>query len=420
MKRFFLLIILILFCFCSCGSVVSDDNESLPLIDSDSNQNSDRIVNADDSFIIGAWLSYMELMPSGGCSSEKKYEEYISGILDNLKQVGVTDLFVQVRPFADSIYPSKLFPTCDYVVENRGDKLPFDFFDLIVRIAREQSVRVHAWINPYRVQREFDEAKLCKTETAKKWLDENSRNIIKAAGGLYFNPANARVQKTVIDGVREILENYDIAGIHIDDYFYPTSDGSFDKTDYEAYKKSGGKLNLADWRRENVNNLMSGIYSAVKSFSDKKVFSISPSGDIDKDRDEMFADVELWCGQSGYCDIMIPQIYYGFDNEAMPFEQCALRWKSITGEKVKLVVGLAMYKTGKEDKFAGENGKSEWQKNDDVIKRQAEFLLENEFDGFSIYSAKFVNFHENIVQKQSQNLKIWYNKSVNKKNASGE
>ncbi|MCM1364130.1 MAG: family 10 glycosylhydrolase [Faecalibacterium sp.] len=411
MKRLIILLVCVMLCFCGCDSVLADENETLSLIGNNNAllNDDDKIINDDsDNFFIGAWLSYMELMPKE-CADQQQYEEYISDILDNLKQVGVTDLFVHVRAFADAIYPSEFFPSSEYVAGNQGDKLPFDVLDAIIKKASEREIKVHAWLNPYRVQREFDESKLCDESIAKKWLKAGSDNVVKAAGGLYFEPSSSEVQKLILDGVRELLDNYDIAGIHIDDYFYPTSDESFDKKQFKAYRKSGGELSLPQWRRENVSNLVSGIYSTVKLFSDDKIFSISPSGDIDKTRDEMFADVELWCSQSGYCDMIIPQIYYGFDNESMPFEQCAIRWKSITCEQVKLVVGLALYKSGKEDSFAGESGKNEWLENDDVIKRQAEFLNENDFDGFSLYSAKFVNFNKNIVGKQSQNLKVWYN-----------
>ncbi|MCM1544319.1 MAG: family 10 glycosylhydrolase [Ruminococcus sp.] len=410
MKRVIILIALIVLCFCGCDSVLSDENETLGLRDSvDSLLDDDSgIIQADDAFFIGAWLPYMKLMPESECSDETQYGAYIDAMLENLTQVGVTDLFVQVRPFADAIYPSKLFPSCAYAAKKRGEALPFDLLSVIISCAKAHSVRVHAWINPYRIQREFDEEKLCKTETAKKWLDAGSPNVIKAAGGLYFDPASAEVQRMVLDGVRELLENYDLAGIHIDDYFYPTADESFDKKRFVEYRESGGTLNLADWRRENVSSLVSAIHSTVKAASQKKIFSISPSGDIDKDRDKMFADVELWCGQSGYCDMMIPQIYYGFENETMPFEECAMRWKNAACSDVKLVVGLAIYKAGKEDAFAG-SGKAEWLKNDDVIKQQAEFLKSNHFDGFSLYSAEFVNFNETVAKKEAQNLKLWYN-----------
>ncbi len=409
-KRFIsiILIMLSVFGLCSCDSVVSDEDETMIIQDFDDEQVLDDEED-DNDFFIGAWLSYMELSEKNAVKNAKQYENYISGILDNLKKVGVTNLFVQVRPFADSIYPSKLFPASEYTAEERGAGLPFDFLKIITQSAKKRGIGVHAWINPYRIQREYDKDKLCPNSDAQKWFDGVSDCAVKVGGGLYFNPASEKAKKLIINGVREILENYDVEGIHIDDYFYPAAEESFDKSEYDAYRKSGGTLGLSDWRRENVNSLVSGIYCAVKAVSKEKVFSISPGGDIDKDRDEMFADVELWSSQEGYCDIIMPQIYYGFKNKNQPFEQCALRWKSLCGKKVRLVPGLALYKAGKEDAFAGESGADEWLTSDDIIKRQAEFLKENNFDGFCLYSAKYVNFNKNILGKQTENLVLWYN-----------
>ena len=79
--------------------------------------------------------------------------------------------------------------------------------------------------------------------------------------GLYYNPASSEVQKLILDGIREIIENYDVDGIHFDDYFYPSTDEQLDKTQYDAYLNSGGQLDLISWRKANVNALVGNVYS---------------------------------------------------------------------------------------------------------------------------------------------------------------
>ncbi len=396
--------LLLFLCFlCGCSNTVFDcDDETIHIKDLSVTQNNEDKNNSD--FFIGAWLSYLEIKPESFSVTEEEYEKYISSVFENLKKIKVNNVFVQVRPFADSIYPSEFFPSSSCVVKKQGDELPFDFFKVIIECAGKHSIDVHAWINPYRVQKDFNANELSENNIAKKWLNEKGEELIKCSGGLYFNPSGLNAQKLILSGVREILKNYNVKGIHIDDYFYPSSEKDFDKASFENYKKSGGTLELADWRRENVNSLVSSIYSAVKSFGSDKLFSISPSGDIDKNRNVLFADVEKWCKEDGFCDLIIPQIYYGFENEAQPFEKCAARWKNLCTSNTEIAVGLALYKAGKEDAFAGKLGKYEWINNSDILKRQVLYLKEDGFDGICFYSARFVNFIEISTQKELKNL----------------
>lgn len=103
--------------------------------------------------------------------------------------------------------------------------------------------------------------------------------------------------------------------------------------------------------------------------------------------------------------MVLPQIYFGFDNETLPFEKCLENWLDITDtEKVKLIPGLALYKCGKEDEFAGK-GKSEWQENSDIISRQVKLLKGKGCKGFAVYSSTYINFSETFTKKELNNLK---------------
>ena len=115
--------------------------------------------------------------------------------------------------------------------------------------------------------------------------------------------------------------------------------------------------------------------------------------------------MELWASQEGYCDILLPQIYFGFENESQPFEACLDSWVSLCeGSSVRVVPALALYKCGKEDAYAGEAGKNEWENNSDIIKRQVECIKEKGIDGFSLYSGSYVNFSESFYKKELDNL----------------
>lgn len=392
MKRLFVLIlfVLILFSFCGCHLLTSDDSENLEFHENAA-YDSEMIDEDDDSFIF-TWLSYMEIAVTQTLKSEEAYKEYMDGLFGQMSQIDVTDCFVQVRPFADSLYYSEIYPLSKY-----AEKADFDPLRVIEKTAKKYNITVHAWINPYRVGEDtsfFSE------------LGIKDSDIINTASGTYFNPASLAVQKLIIDGAKELMQNYDIGGIHIDDYFYPPDMNSADEAQFLSYKENAGKLSLSQWRRENVNTLLKSLYLSVKAFGEDKIFSVSPAGDIDKNINQLYADVRLWCSEEGYCDVILPQIYFGFENESLPFEKTLSSWVEITDrEKVDLVPALAIYKAGKEDIYAGESGKTEWQQNSDILKRQVQSIKKCGVDSFGLYSATYINFSETFLSCELNNLK---------------
>ncbi len=359
--------------------------------------------NENTEFFKGAWISYFELHRSG--RTEEEYRQYLEELFLNASQVGITDIFLHVRASGEAVYTSALFPPAEYICEEEED-LPFDVLRMSLDTAKKYSMNIHAWINPYRAYsvKKAESVPACKM---KNWIETESSNMKKVGERYFFNPSSSEVRALITDGVREILTEYpEVKGIHIDDYFYPENCGDFDSQEYSDYISQGGTLSLYDWRRENVNSLVSGIYAAVKSFGEDKIFSVSPSGDIEKNYNTLYADVELWSGVRGYCDMIMPQIYFGFENEKLPFVPTLERWCSLTeNSEVKLVVGLALYKCGQEDIYAGEKGKDEWINNTDIIKRQVECIKDRKIDGFSLYSTSFINFSESFLSQEMNNLK---------------
>ncbi len=391
-----LLMLFVLLCFAGCGIHADQDNPTLDIHENAAYDgkldNTTKAISDDDSFIF-TWLTYGELNVTESLKEKKDYESYIDGLFKNMKEIGITDCFVQVRPFADAIYESELFPLSIYAEKAEN----FEPFEIIIAVGKKYGIGIHAWINPYRIS----SGKLSEDSV---YYEEYKDDTITLSSGTFFNPASLEAHKLILSGVGEIMTKYDIKGIHIDDYFYPEAIENEDKKQYDKYKKDGGEKGLGDWRRENVNSLISAVYLKVKSFGEDKIFSVSPCGNIEKNYSRLYSDVYLWC-KGGYCDIVLPQIYFGFENEILPFEKCLEDWLSITdSEKVKLIPGLALYKCGKEDKFAGK-GKSEWQENRDIISRQVKLIKDKDCQGFALYSSSYINFSETFIKKELNNLK---------------
>ncbi len=430
MKRFVLIFSLIMFLFCACGNnenlspyvsetalqtqpteqpsetteklraenFVSSPTQAVSVQQTESQQNS--------SLFTASWLSYIELSLISGRNTKESYTVYIDGIFDNMKKADITDVFVQVRPFADAFYPSDVFPSSVYAASEQGGAMPFDVFGVIVERAKMKGLSVHAWINPYRVSNGKDITSLSEKNPARQMYREGiNEDVAVTESGIYFNPASEKVRKLITDGARELLEKYEIKGIHIDDYFYFGNCGDFDSRQYSVYTSLGGKLSLADWRRENVSTLLSALYSTVKSFGQEKIFSVSPAGDIGKCYNESYADVYLWCREEGYCDMIIPQIYFGFENEKLPFTRCLEDWMALcAGSRVKLTVGLALYKAGKEDTYAL-SGKNEWINSSDILARQVKMLRDKKCYGYALYSGSYIDFDEKTFAEELNNLK---------------
>ncbi|MBQ4065695.1 MAG: family 10 glycosylhydrolase, partial [Clostridia bacterium] len=139
----------------------------------------------------------------------------------------------------------------------------------------------------------------------------------------------------------------------------------------------GGAKSLADWRREQLNLLVRGLYDATKSVNEGLLFGISPAGNFNTVYNNQYADVYTWCGEAGYIDYICPQAYFGMEHGSFDFVKVSTTFQDmIKTDSVKLIVGMSLGKakdayTGGEDKWAGA-GKTEWIEHQDVIKRELE------------------------------------------------
>ena len=337
----------------------------------------------------GVWLSCYELSDMLSDGNEDFFRAEVEKMLTVCNSQSINTVFLQVRPFADSVYPSEIFPFSDYAMSASGKNPDFDILSVFIEMAERYDIGVHAWINPYRISYNTSLSELKKDSIA--FNEDYKDSVVCTDVGIYLNPCYDKSRSLVLSGVREILENYNVKGIHIDDYFYPLTEEKFDKPQYDEYCKQGGKLTFAQWRRENVNSLVSSIYSLVHSYGDDLVFSISPAGDIDKNLSSYYADVKLWLRESGYADIIIPQVYYGFEHEKMPFEQVAYEWLMLTrADDVDIWCGLAAYKLGTTDEFAGA-GSEEWKEDSNIIERQKAYVDNSAYSGYVLYSYKYIS-----------------------------
>lgn len=312
----------------------------------------------------GMWVSYLEFDRIMRGASEAEFTEALNACFDNISALGCNTVYFQARVYGDAYYDSSLFP--------KGDRLTGDYdpLKIAVKSAHDRGLSIHAWINPMRLMTDSQMKSYPENYKIGQWYNDASKNgtyIVNSSGRWYLNPAYAETVSLICDGIREILTAYDVDGIQIDDYFYPTTDASFDSA---AYSAGGTSLGLADWRRENVTKMVKQMYETVHSANPKAVFGISPQGNTDNNYNDLYADIYTWCSTSGCCDYICPQVYFGFENNAQPYAETVDKWsKLITAPDIQLVIGLAAYKSGTADKYAG-SGSNEWVASSDVLARQ--------------------------------------------------
>ncbi len=326
-------------------------------------------VKEDETSMRAVFISYIEYMKYFDEKSDLGVKKEIDTMIRNVKESGLNTIILQVRPFSDAIYPSRIFPLSYTVVGTEGGKRDFDILAYFIEQAHKESLKIHAWINPYRIRNTTDTSEISEENPCFKWLNTNKVKVIEGKG-IYYNPADSDVMDLIVEGVKEIVTNYSVDGIIFDDYFYP--DESIDLENYEEIKNT---ISLSDYRLSNTNTLVKMVYDAIKEENDKVLFGISPDGNITNNYEMHYADIKKWLKEDGYIDYIMPQIYYGFYHETKPFIETLKEWESLIENDVLIYPALALYKAGEVDQYA-KSGSNEWIENDDIIVKQMKVITE--------------------------------------------
>ena len=314
-----------------------------------------------DSEIRGVWIASTWNIdyPSRSDLTAEQLQAELDNILETCSGLGLNTIFFQVRPACDALYESGIFPVSQ-ALSTTGE-LVFDPLGYLVREGHMRNIFIHAWVNPLRITIK---------KTALEDLPEGPARshpewCVDYGDRLYFDCGIPEVRELVADGVREIVEKYDVDGVVFDDYFYPypaydSSGRLLEFSDGKTFEKYGGGLSLEDWRRENVNMMVELCFRTVHDTDPECVFGISPFGVWQNDDGEnggsrtrnfeayksLFCDATAWI-DGGYIDYICPQIYWTTDSVTSPYEVVLDWWNTrLDGSDVKLYVAHASYMYG--------------------------------------------------------------------------
>lgn len=350
----------------------------------------------------GIWVSQFDMhyiyRDGNKQREEQDYRRLVNIMISNIKKDGFNTVFLQVRPNGDSMFESDIYPISRYIGGSYGGKIDYDAIKIYLEIAKAHDISVHAWINPFRLCY-LNELEEYGQGILYQWLGEGiGKRIEKAPNDiLYLDPSYEDATQLIVKGAKEILEKYNFDGIHIDDYFYPTDFEIDDEAEFE----NSNYISKSEFRKEAINRTVTALYDVVHSF-ENKVFGISPAGNINALSAGWYVDIYKWLSMDGFCDYIMPQLYFGFENQACPFDQIIISWEeALKTENTKLYIGLSASKCvngsqGIEDYYAGENGKHEWRDNKDILKRSYEVITKSEkAEGFCIFT--YSSFYDSLT-----------------------
>ncbi|WP_237067140.1 glycoside hydrolase family 10 protein [Microbulbifer guangxiensis] len=287
-----------------------------------------------------------------GLPVEQQQQEAIA-LLDKVAAANMNAVIFQVRPQADALYRSELEPWSYYLSGEQG-KAPEPFYDPLafwIEQAHQRGLELHAWVNPYRAHH-TQGGPVSKHSIVKK----KPGLVAKLANGMYWmEPTQEDTITHSLAVITDIVQRYDIDGIHYDDYFYPypsyNQGAPFpDSGSYQEYQQQGGQLSLSDWRREAVNRFVKEIYSEVKRIKPHVKVGISPIGiwrpkhpetiaGFDQ-HEELYADARLWLNE-GWLDYFTPQLYWNINRIEQSFPMLLAWWQGENHQQRHLWPGLS-------------------------------------------------------------------------------
>ena len=394
----------------------------------------------DDSLeeLRGVWVSTVsniDISKQNGTSEKaiNQYKEQLLSILSKAEHFGINAIFFQVRPSNDAFYESEYNPWSQFFYQH-GVNPGWDMLSWLIDECHARGIELHAWLNPYRVtssrvasfsdgEEKINEIKFgLRAQAQKLYPDiDNPLNILDdeeflstvvlgAEGQMVLNPAKEATINHVTNTIVELIENYDVDGVHFDDYFYPSGgiESKYDSQDYAAYKQNGGTLAVADWRRDNVDRMVKSVSDVVSAYNAKNpdqytAFGISPApvwapsaercpdgrgqeGGMDvicgsySTYNTLYADTKKWVEEE-WLDYILPQAYSSLEDN---YKEIVRWWSKICAPtKVKLYIGTGYYKLSETNADTFGNAYE--------VDNQFKYVKDNRYtgvDGFVLFSYK--------------------------------
>ena len=306
----------------------------------------------------GAWVATVDNIdfPSRPGLGKAALQAELDQIVARAVALRLNALVFQVRPCADAFYRSPLEPWSEWLTGTQGKAPEGDFDPLahVIERCHQHGIQLHAWFNPYRARHKSASK---SAEASSHVARRASQLVVQYGGSLWMDPGEPLAAKWSLAVIQDVVQRYDIDGVHIDDYFYPYPEAKQDFPDaasYARYQQGGGKLGKADWRRQNIDTFVQRMYAIVHEAKPHVAVGISPFGiarpgvpagikaGIDQYA-QLYADVPKWL-REGWLDYLAPQLYWPIDPPAQSFPVLLSWWHAQNPQQRAIWPGLATYK----------------------------------------------------------------------------
>ncbi|NEO26593.1 MAG: family 10 glycosylhydrolase, partial [Kamptonema sp. SIO4C4] len=299
----------------------------------------------------GVWLTsvWNVNFPSQKGLDRDAQQQELRKMLDLAQALNLNAVIWQVRPQGDTLYASAREPWSSWLMGRQG-KPPTPYYDpleFFIAECHKRNLEAHAWINLYRAATNRD----------------NDQNIPPHFDALYpdavhdygkerwMDPGLELAQNHTYEIVLDIVQRYDIDGLHIDDYFYPypvQGEEFPDQATYQAYQENGGTLSLGDWRRENINTIIRRLGEGIRAAKPHVKFGVSPFGIYRPGQPDgingldqyntLYADPKQWLAE-GWVDYLAPQLYWKIDQKQQSYPVLLQWWTEQNPHNLHLYVG---------------------------------------------------------------------------------
>ncbi|WP_442601312.1 family 10 glycosylhydrolase [Paenibacillus sp. KN14-4R] len=340
-----------------------------------------------------AWIATVDNVDwpaKGVTNAEQQKQDYIK-MLNDLEAQGINAVIMQIKPTADSFYPSNYGPWSEWLTGVQGKDPGYNPLAFMIEEVHKRNMEFHAWFNPYRVSMQDQVDKLVANHPARQHPDW----LVSYGGKLYYNPGVPAARQFITESIMEVVNGYDIDAVHFDDYFYPYPVSGVDFPDNDAYLAYGaGFTNKADWRHHNVDSFIQQLSVQIKQAKSYVKFGISPFG-IWKNKSSdpngsdtnglesynaLFADTRKWVMEQ-WIDYITPQVYWYFGYSPAAYEKVTDWWRTqVQGRQTQLYIGHAAYRIGA--------GDPAWLNPDEMPNQIAYNRNFNEIKGSMFFSAK--------------------------------
>lgn len=311
-------------------------------------------------------------------ASIQKQKEELVEILDKLKEANFNTVLFQARTRGDVLYKSDIEPYNSILTGKSGKDPGYDPLAFAVEECHKRGMECHAWMVTIPLGGRKHVASLGKQSVTRR----QPKICVPYKREYFLNPGNPKTKEYLMSLVKEVVERYDVDGVHFDYLRYP--ERAFRFPDSYDYRKYGNGRSLDQWRRDNITEILRYIYKGVKQLKPWVKVSTCPVG---KYRDTsrysskgwnafhvVHQDVQGWLGE-GIQDQIYPMMYFR-GNAFYPF---ALDWQEQSNGR-HVVPGLGVYFLHPSE--------GDWSL--DEIQRQINFIRNHHLAGEAHYRVKFV------------------------------